>query len=110
MARSAARQSRRAHIPEVSGPLSTAKLTALAAERAARRGAGSGSARIRRATVGESTCGEADSIILVVGPEGGVTDDEIADLTAAGAVAVRLGPTVLRTSTAAAVALALSAS
>ena len=43
--------------------------------------------------------------MLVVGPEGGVSDAEIADLTAAGAAAVRLGPTVLRTSTAAAVAL-----
>jgi 16S rRNA (uracil1498-N3)-methyltransferase len=41
----------------------------------------------------------------VVGPEGGVSDDEIAVLSDAGATAVRLGPTVLRTSTAAAVAL-----
>ena len=48
---------------------------------------------------------QADSLMLVVGPEGGIADDEIAALTAAGAAAVRLGPTVLRTSTAAAVAL-----
>jgi len=47
----------------------------------------------------------AESITVIVGPEGGVTDDEVAALTAAGAHAVRLGPTVLRTSTAAAVAL-----
>jgi 16S rRNA (uracil1498-N3)-methyltransferase len=40
-----------------------------------------------------------------VGPEGGITDGEIAALVAAGAIAVRLGPSVLRTSTAAAVAL-----
>ena len=47
----------------------------------------------------------AESILLVVGPEGGISDSELAALTAAGAVPVRLGPTVLRTSTAAAVAL-----
>ena len=53
----------------------------------------------------EMSLAQADSMTLVVGPEGGITDDEIAALTAAGAHAVRLGPTVLRTSTAAAVAL-----
>lgn len=44
-------------------------------------------------------------IVLVVGPEGGVSPDELAELTAAGARPVRLGPTVLRASTAGAVAL-----
>jgi 16S rRNA (uracil1498-N3)-methyltransferase len=48
---------------------------------------------------------QADSITLIVGPEGGITDEEIAAFTDAGAHAVRLGHTVLRTSTAAAVAL-----
>ncbi len=42
---------------------------------------------------------------VIVGPEGGIADAELGALTAAGALAVRLGPTVLRTSTAAAVAL-----
>jgi 16S rRNA (uracil1498-N3)-methyltransferase len=44
-------------------------------------------------------------LVLVVGPEGGVTDDERALLAGAGAREVRMGPDVLRTSTAAAVAL-----
>jgi 16S rRNA (uracil1498-N3)-methyltransferase len=44
-------------------------------------------------------------LILIVGPEGGITDEELATFTEAGAKTVRLGPTVLRTSTAAAVAL-----
>ena len=39
-------------------------------------------------------------IVVVVGPEGGVADDELEAFTDAGAVAVRLGPEVLRTSTA----------
>ena len=47
---------------------------------------------------------------MVVGPEGGLTEDEVAAFVAAGARAVRLGPEVLRTSTAgvAAVAAVLS--
>ena len=48
---------------------------------------------------------QANSLLLVVGPEGGIAPDEIAALSDAGAVAVRLGPQVLRTSTASAVAL-----
>jgi 16S rRNA (uracil1498-N3)-methyltransferase len=48
---------------------------------------------------------EAESMMLVIGPEGGIAEDEICSLSGAGAKVVRLGPTVLRTSTAAAVAL-----
>ena len=43
--------------------------------------------------------------MLLIGPEGGIGDDELAVLTGAGAMAVRLGPSVLRTTSAAAVAL-----
>ena len=39
-------------------------------------------------------------ITLVVGPEGGISDEELATFAAAGATAVRLGESVLRTSTA----------
>ncbi|HEX9031438.1 MAG TPA: 16S rRNA (uracil(1498)-N(3))-methyltransferase, partial [Streptosporangiaceae bacterium] len=46
-------------------------------------------------------------IVLIVGPEGGITPGESAGLTAAGAVPARLGPTVLRASTAGTVAGAL---
>ena len=47
----------------------------------------------------------ASGLVIVVGPEGGISDSELAALTAAGGIPVRLGPEVLRTSTAAAVAL-----
>ena len=43
---------------------------------------------------------------VVVGPEGGVAPDELDRFAAAGAHVVRLGPTVLRTSTAGPAALA----
>lgn len=46
-------------------------------------------------------------IVLVVGPEGGIAPEEIAACTEAGAVPVRLGDTVLRTSSAGPVGLAL---
>ena len=46
-------------------------------------------------------------VVLVVGPEGGVADDELAAFEAVGAVVRRLGPTVLRTSTAGTVAAAI---
>jgi 16S rRNA (uracil1498-N3)-methyltransferase len=48
-----------------------------------------------------------DDVVLIVGPEGGISPAESAALTAAGAVPVRLGPSVLRGSTAGAVAGAL---
>ena len=50
---------------------------------------------------------DADVIALVVGPEGGIDGSEIDRLVASGAVRVRLGATVLRTSTAGPAALAV---
>jgi 16S rRNA (uracil1498-N3)-methyltransferase len=46
----------------------------------------------------------------VVGPEGGIGSGELERLAGAGAVAVRLGPTVLRSSTAGPAALAVLSS
>jgi len=105
VARSAARQSRRAHIPVVSGVVSTTELV--------RRIQGDVAAGAVVLVLHESatqpfadvTVAQADSVILVVGPEGGIAKDEIVALCDAGGQAVRLGPTVLRTSSAAAVAL-----
>jgi 16S rRNA (uracil1498-N3)-methyltransferase len=48
----------------------------------------------------------AGSVVVVVGPEGGLSDDEVARYEAAGAHAVRLGSEVLRTSTAGVAAVA----
>ena len=103
--RAAAQQSRRAHIPSVDGVLSTAALS--------QRIGGAVQSGGTVLALDESAAGQltdlglaqAKSVMLVVGPEGGIAPDELAAVTGAGAVAVRLGPTVLRTSTAAAVAL-----
>ena len=49
----------------------------------------------------------AAELTLVVGPEGGVAPEELAAFEAAGALVVRLGDEVLRTSTAGVAALAV---
>lgn len=102
-AAAATKQSRRAWLPEVTAAAST---TAVAARLAAASAAfvlhESSHQPLSRQPVSDS--GE---IVLVVGPEGGISDDEIAVLTEAGGVAVRLGMTVLRTSTAGAAAAAV---
>jgi 16S rRNA (uracil1498-N3)-methyltransferase len=46
------------------------------------------------------------SVVVVVGPEGGITPEELAEFESAGAVPVRLGSEVLRTSTAGVAAVA----
>jgi 16S rRNA (uracil1498-N3)-methyltransferase len=100
--RSAARQSRRPYIPSVTGVVSTTEL----AQRV--RDGGATALMLHESATVKLTklpVAQADSLLLIVGPEGGIADDEIAVLSEAGATAVRLGPTVLRTSSAAAVAL-----
>ncbi|MDR3659300.1 MAG: 16S rRNA (uracil(1498)-N(3))-methyltransferase [Mycobacterium sp.] len=100
VARSAARQSRRPYVPSVSGPVSTAELVA---------SIGTGVTLVLHESaevpLREVVSSSVEAVTLIVGPEGGITDGEVAALVAAGAVAVRLGPSVLRTSTAATVAL-----
>jgi 16S rRNA (uracil1498-N3)-methyltransferase len=105
VARSAARQSRRPYLPDITGPVST---KALVERIAGAVDAGAVTLVLHESATKplvETPVAQADSIILVVGPEGGIGEDELETLTAVGAVPVRLGPTVLRTSTAAAVAL-----
>ena len=100
-AREAAKQARRAWVPPVASPVTTREL-------AGRVAAADCALVLHEAAttpLAEVALPAAGEVLLAVGPEGGVTEDELALLTAAGAQAVRLGPEVLRASTAAAVAL-----
>jgi 16S rRNA (uracil1498-N3)-methyltransferase len=102
-AREAAKQSRRAWLPEVTGPVSVPGVTAVIAA-AARAVVLEPGAPDR---LGQLSLPESGDLVLIVGPEGGITAEESAAFRAAGAVPVRLGPTVLRTSTAGPVAAAI---
>lgn len=102
----AAKQSRRATIPEVTGPVSTADL-------ARRLGGADAPAAVfvlhedAEEPLAAATLPEGGEVWLVVGPEGGIAPEELDALTAVGARTVRLGPTVLRSSSAGPAALAV---
>ncbi|MET9427577.1 MULTISPECIES: 16S rRNA (uracil(1498)-N(3))-methyltransferase [unclassified Streptomyces] len=102
-AREAGKQSRRLRFPEVAEAASTkqvAQLLAAAAFAAVLHEEGAEPL----ATAELPATGE---IVLVVGPEGGVSPDELAAFAEAGARPYRLGRSVLRTSTAGTAATAL---
>jgi 16S rRNA (uracil1498-N3)-methyltransferase len=100
-AREAAKQARRPYVPAVTDVASTAEVAALIEQSAAVLILhDAASIPIRSAALPDS-----GSVVLIVGPEGGLTEEELTVFQTAGAVSVRLGPQVLRTSTAGAVAL-----
>jgi 16S rRNA (uracil1498-N3)-methyltransferase len=95
-AREAAKQARRAWFPEVSPLVTTAEAVAVVA------GADLAVVLHEGATTPLSTLDvpRAGTVALVVGPEGGLAEEEVAAFRGAGAFDVRLGAEVLRTSTA----------
>ncbi|WP_251449744.1 16S rRNA (uracil(1498)-N(3))-methyltransferase [Microbacterium sp. Marseille-Q6648] len=101
--REAAKQAHRAWIPEVAEVTDVRDLEQLAH--------GGGMLVLEptaQSRLSEIDLGADGDIVLVVGPEGGLAPDELDRLVAAGARAVRLGETVLRTSTAGPAALAVA--
>ena len=101
--REAAKQARRAWLPEVADLTSTED-----AERVL-RGAALGVVLHESAarSLAEVDVPAVGDVVLVVGPEGGLTEGELDGFAASGAAAYRLGPTVLRTSTAGVVGAAV---
>ncbi|MEW9547986.1 16S rRNA (uracil(1498)-N(3))-methyltransferase [Nonomuraea sp. NPDC050783] len=102
-AREAGKQARRFHLPEVAEPATTARVEKLLA--------GAALALVLHEEAAEPLSGvglpAAGDIVMVVGPEGGVSEEELDRFRAAGALPVLLGPTVLRTSTAGVAAAAV---
>jgi len=96
----AAKQSRRSRFPEVTDQAKTADVIR----------------RIQRAELAvllDAQAGQSlgaihmpveGEVVMIVGPEGGISQEEAAGFTAAGAIGARLGPSVLRGSTAGAAA------
>ncbi|MGY6496844.1 MAG: 16S rRNA (uracil(1498)-N(3))-methyltransferase [Microcella sp.] len=105
--REASKQAIRPRVPRVSPIATTRELVARAGEQGV-------TALVLEPTAGErltslDVAALGGDVLLVVGPEGGVSPEELAALTAAGARAVRLGDTVLRTSTAGPAAISVLA-
>lgn len=101
--REAAKQSRRPWVPDVTGPASTADV-------AARLAAGSLAVVLHEAAthpLAAVALPDEGDVVVVVGPEGGIAPDEIDAFVVAGAVACRLGDSVLRSSTAGVAALSV---
>lgn len=105
--RAATKQARRAWLPEVAEAVTTPGLADLVARTVADGGVVLVLHEAADAPIASTDLPRAGDVVLVVGPEGGIDDAELAELRAAGAVPVRLGPHVLRTSTAGPVAAAL---
>lgn len=101
-AREAAKQSRRARVPDVTEPATTRQLAELIRKSAATVILDAAA----QAGIRDLDLPAEGDLVLVVGPEGGISKSESDTLCAAGAQVARLGPTVLRASTAAAAAIA----
>jgi len=103
IAKEAAEQSHRSFLPEVTAPLSFTELLKesgnyhhklVAYEESAKEGESSAFAQaLRKMNAGES-------VLVLFGPEGGLSEKEIDKLTEYGFVCCALGPRILRTETA----------
>ncbi|MEI4271752.1 16S rRNA (uracil(1498)-N(3))-methyltransferase [Klenkia sp. LSe6-5] len=101
-ARAASKQARRPRVPEVTEPMSTREVCGLLGDTDLALVLHE---QARRPFAAVDLPAEG-VVAVVVGPEGGITDGEAVAFRAAGAVVVRLGEEVLRTSTAGPAALA----
>ena len=102
-AKAAGKQARRSRLPQVTGVATTGDVVSMIA-------AASGAIVLHE----ESTTALTDwnppidgEIVNVVGPEGGITSDEVEAFRQAGAQIVHMGKSIMRTSTAGAAAVAV---
>lgn len=99
-AREASKQSRRASIPQVTNLAQTSDVSRLISE-TSHAYVLHETGQVKLSSVSIPLQGD---VLLVVGPEGGLTDEELELFTQKGGTVARLGPTILRTSTAGTVA------
>ncbi|GAA2388948.1 16S rRNA (uracil(1498)-N(3))-methyltransferase [Streptomyces glaucosporus] len=102
-AREAGKQSRRLRFPEVAEPASTRQLLPLLASASFAAVLHEEGSR----PLAAAELPERGELVIVVGPEGGIAPEELEVFAGAGARPYRLGPSVLRTSTAGTAAAAL---
>jgi 16S rRNA (uracil1498-N3)-methyltransferase len=102
-AKAAGKQARRSRLPQVTGVATTGDVVSMIA-------AASGAIVLHE----ESTTALTDwnppidgEIVVVVGPEGGITSEEVEAFREAGAQIVHMGKSIMRTSTAGAAAVAV---
>ena len=102
-AKASGKQARRSRLPQVTGVATTGDVVSMIA-------AASGAIVLHE----ESTTALTDwnppidgEIVIVVGPEGGITSDEVEAFRQAGAQIVHMGKSIMRTSTAGAAAVAV---
>lgn len=102
IAREAAKQCRRFRVPTVTMPMTTAEL----ALRVAQTNLTVVLHETAETPLGSFSPPPIGEIMFIVGPEGGLTDEEVEAFTAAGGRTALIADAVLRTSTAGVVALA----
>ncbi|RIJ52055.1 16S rRNA (uracil(1498)-N(3))-methyltransferase [Clavibacter lycopersici] len=105
--REAVKQSIRPRVPEVEELATTKDLARMAATSRVLVLDPTAEARLSRVDLATPDGDEVRDVLLVVGPEGGISPAEVEALRAAGAIPVALGSGILRTSTAGPAALAL---
>ncbi|MBB1500518.1 16S rRNA (uracil(1498)-N(3))-methyltransferase [Propioniciclava sp. MC1683] len=101
-AREATKQSRRLRVPIITSAMTTRELVELIPTMAVTFILHEGA----ELTLRHFDLPEEGDVLIIIGPEGGLTDEEVATLEAAGARQLLLSDGVLRTSTAGTVALA----
>jgi len=112
IAMEASQQSRRDHLPEIQEAANWEKALSIPAQHRVALDENATEPTLLAALLGAGpqNRGATDSIALLIGPEGGWTDQERSDFRAAGWQPVSLGRSILRAETAALAAIAVASS
>jgi 16S rRNA (uracil1498-N3)-methyltransferase len=101
-AREASKQSRRFRIPQVSGVATTDQVV----DEIAKADLALVFHESATATISQTVAPGAQKVLIIIGPEGGLTDEEVSTFAAAGAKVVLMGRPILRSAHAGLAAMA----